>query len=136
MCILQTRQNIMQRRTLWNWILNVLKYKNEIYEQIELKEWMRKLGLLVCFNSNHTIAIISRKCKKWAICVILMILTLRVNMTIRQMIQFFSSLLWALSDGVFHFCIARPSKFNSLDSQVYTMLSSIKYKFTCQRWHF
>ena len=29
---------------------------------------------------------------------------------------FFSSFLWALSVGIFHFCFSRPSKFNSMGS--------------------
>ena len=47
-----TDQIIMQKGTLWNWILKVLKYKNEIYQRIELiclVRWLHvKLWLLKC----------------------------------------------------------------------------------------
>ena len=57
-----------------------------------------------------------QKIWKWAIFDILMTITLGVNMITRQMILFFSSTLWALSVGIFHFCISRPSKFTSVES--------------------
>ena len=46
---------------------------------------------------------------------ILMAITLRVNMITRKMTDFFSYTLWAPSIGIFHFCILRPSTFNSWD---------------------
>ena len=81
-------------------------------------------------------AVISRKYKKWAIFNILMTITLRENMLTWQMILFFSSTLWALSVSIFHFCIWRPSKFNSMGSPLCIMFWSVKYTFTCRRWHF
>ena len=30
----------------WNWILKVLKWRNEIYQQIELKEYRWKTGVI------------------------------------------------------------------------------------------
>ena len=44
-CVFYRREhNAKERRTLRNWILKVLKYKNEIYQQqIELKEYMKKM---------------------------------------------------------------------------------------------
>ena len=47
---------------------------------------------------------------------ILKTITLGVNMITRQMTPFFSCTLWALSAGIFHFCISRPSKFSSIGS--------------------
>ena len=61
-------------------------------------------------------AFIIRKCKKWAIFDILITIILRVNMITRQMSPFFSSNLWALSVGIFHFRISRRSKFSSMGS--------------------
>ena len=40
--------------------------------------------------------------------------TPRVNMIAGQMTPFFSSTLWAVAVGIFHFCISGPSKFNSM----------------------
>ena len=40
--------------------------------------------------------------------------TPRVNMIAEQMTPFFSSTLWAVAVGIFHFCISGPSKFNSM----------------------
>ena len=31
-----TNQNLMQKGDPWNWILKVLKYRNEVYQRIEL----------------------------------------------------------------------------------------------------
>ena len=42
-----TDPNIMQKETPWNWILKVLKCENEIYQRIERKENMRKIGSFV-----------------------------------------------------------------------------------------
>ena len=44
-CVFYRREhNAKEGRTLRNWILKVLKYKNEIYQQqIELKEYMKKM---------------------------------------------------------------------------------------------
>ena len=42
--------------------------------------------------------------------------TPRVNVIAGQMTPFFSSTLWAVSVGIFHFCISGPSTFNSLQS--------------------
>ena len=41
-------------------------------------------------------------------------MTLGINMITRKMNPFFSSTLWALSVDIFHFCISRPSKLNSM----------------------
>ena len=49
---------------------------------------------------------------------------------------FFSSALWALSVAIFHFCISRPSKFSFAESLSCIMFWSVKYIFTCKRWHF
>ena len=48
-------------------------------------------------------------------------------MITRQMAPFFSSTLWALSVGIFPFCISRPSKFNSIGS-----LLSLNYVLVCK----
>ena len=45
-----------------------------------------------------------------------MTITRGVNMVTRQMTPFSASTLWALSVGIFHFCISRPSKFSSMGS--------------------
>ena len=53
MCILQTR-TYWKVGTPWNWNFNFLKCINEIYQRIELKEWMTKMGVicLVVFTSR------------------------------------------------------------------------------------
>ena len=43
-----------------------------------------------------------------------MTIILGVNMKTRQMITFFSAILLALSVSMFHFCLSRPSNFNSM----------------------
>ena len=47
----------MQKGTLWNWILKVLKYKNEIYQRIEL------ICLVRCLHVKLWLL----KCQKWLI---------------------------------------------------------------------
>ena len=47
---------------------------------------------------------------------ILMTITLGVNMITRKITTFFSSALWALFVGIFHFCISKLSKFNPMGS--------------------
>ena len=37
---------------------------------------------------------------------------------------------------LFHFFISRPSKFSFVESPSYIMFWSVKYIFTCKRWHF
>ena len=49
--------------------------------------------------------------------------------------KFFSCTLWALSVGIFHFHILRPSKFSSMGSPFCIMFCSVKYTFTFERWH-
>ena len=58
-----------------------------------------------------------------------------ITMVTRQMTPFFSSAPRALSVGIFHFCISRPSKFSFVESPSCIMFWSIKYIFTCKRWH-
>ena len=55
-----------------------------------------------------------KKYKKLAIFDILKTITLDLNMTTRQMNPFFWYTFWALSVGIFNFCISRSSKFNSM----------------------
>ena len=59
-----------------------------------------------------------------------------ITMITRQMIPFFASALRALSVDIFHFCISRPLKFSSVESPSCIMFWSVKYIFTCKRWHF
>ena len=91
---------------------------------------------IFCSNCDWFFTVISRKYTKRAIFDILMNKTPEVNMIARQMTPFFSSTLWALSAGIFHFCISGPSKFNSMGYLIRTMLWSAKHIFTCQEWHF
>ena len=56
--------------------------------------------------------------------------TLEVNMITRQMTPFFSSTLWVLSFGIFHFCISRTSKLNSMASSLCFMYWPVKYTLT------
>ena len=46
-CVNFTGHNITEKEvwTLWNWILKVLKWRNEIYQRIELKEKTEKSGV-------------------------------------------------------------------------------------------
>ena len=65
-----------------------------------------------------------------------MTITLQVNKIARQMTPF-PITLQALSVGIFHFCISRPSKFSSIRFPLFIMFWSVKYTFTCQRcFHF
>ena len=57
------------------------------------------------------------------------------TMITRQMTPFFSSALRDLSVGIFHFSISRPSKFSYVESPSCIMFWSVKYIFTCKRWH-
>ena len=68
-----------------------------------------QMNLISCPNWDWFFAVSSRKYIKWAIFDILMTITLGVNIT-RQMSPFFSSLLWALSVGIFHFYISKICK--------------------------
>ena len=52
-----------------------------------------------------------------------------VNMVIRQRTPFFSSTLWAISVGTFHFCMSRPSKFSSMGPPICFMFCSVKSTF-------
>ena len=56
-----------------------------------------------------------------------------ITMITRQMTPFYSSSLQALSVGIFHFCISRPSKFSFVESPSCIMFLSVKYIFTCKR---
>ena len=67
---------------------------------------------IFCLNCDWCFAVISRKYKKWAIFDIFVTVTLTVNMIDRQMIPAFSSTLWAISVGIFYFCISSSWKFN------------------------
>ena len=49
------------------------------------------------------------------------------KMKTRQMTPVFSSALWTLSVGTFHFCILRPSKFSSMNSGLCFIFWSIKF---------
>ena len=61
-----------------------------------------------------------------------MSITLGVNMITRKMTLFFSSILWVLSVSILYLWISGTLKFNSNC----IMFWSVKYTFTCQRWHF
>ena len=87
--------------------------------------------LIFCPNCDQFFAVISRIYKKWAIFGILMTINPGVSKITKQMTPFFSSTLWALSVGTFHFCIARPSKCSSLRSPLCILFWSVKYTFTC-----
>ena len=58
----------------------------------------------------------SAKYTKRAIFDVVMTITLGVNMITRKTTPFFSSTLWVLFVGIFHFCISKPSKFSSMGS--------------------
>ena len=68
-----------------------------------------------------------QKIQKCAIFDILMTITRGVNMVTRQMTPFSASTLWALSVGIFHFCISRPLKFSSMGS-----LPTLYYVLICK----
>ena len=59
-----------------------------------------------------------------------------ITMITRQMTPFFSSALRGLFVGIFHFCIWRSSKFSSVQYPLCILFWSVKYIFTCKRWHF
>ena len=65
-----------------------------------------------------------------------MTITPGVNVITRQITSLFSSTLWPLSVGIFHFCIWRPSKFSCMEFSFCIMFWSVKHTFTCQKWHF
>ena len=88
---------------------------------IEIFQWLVKFYS----NCDWFFAVISRKYKKWAICDILITTNLGVNTITRQMTPFFSSILWFLSIGIFHFCISRPSKFNSIGVHPFSLCSDL-----------
>ena len=108
------------------WPYHFLKEPNRIF-QVHLNI-IPKLCL--------SFAAICRKYKKWAIFDILMTITLGVSIISRQMIPFFSCILWALSVGIFHFCIGRTQNSALWDFPIYIMFWSVKCTFTCQSWHF
>ena len=49
-----------------------------------------------------------------------------INMITRQRTPFFSSSIWTLDLGTFHFCILRLSKFTSMRSSLCFMIWSVK----------
>ena len=61
MCILQTK-TYWKVGTPWDWNFNFLNCKNEIYQRIELKEYMRKMGVirLVMFSPRIKIIKMSK----------------------------------------------------------------------------
>ena len=38
-----------KRRTIWKWILNIFKFRNECYKQLERKKHMKKMGSCLVF---------------------------------------------------------------------------------------
>ena len=88
--------------------------KNILYFQGLATSLMVAQNQIFCPNCGWLFAVISRKVEKRAIFDILMTTTPRVNIITRQVTLIFSSSLWDLSTGIFHFCISRPSKLNSI----------------------
>ena len=77
-----------------------LKELNKIF-QMHVNSFS-KLCLIFCWHQQ--------KMQKWAIFDISITITLGANMTTRETTPFFSSTPWALSVGIFHFCISRRPK--------------------------
>ena len=57
-----------------------------------------------------------------------------VNLITRQMTPFFSTTIWTLSVGTFHFYILGLSKFSSMTFALCFMFWSVSSSFTCQNW--
>lgn len=102
----------------WNLLFSVVDIllmtaQNAIMQGIFWRNRIRyfRCAEIFSINCNWCIPLISEKYKKWDIFEILVIITLEVNIITRQMAPFFSTTLWALSLGVFHFSITVHSKF-------------------------
>ena len=133
------------RRTAENYRKNP---KNSVFSKIDILLmvaqnplthsifWIKFFQMHLNILPNLILCCHLEKIKKWAIFDILMTVTLEVNMITRQMTPFLSSTFWALSVGIFHFCISRPSKFTSMEFHSCIMFLFVKCTFRCQIWHF
>ena len=76
----------MQRGDPWNWSLKILKSKNEIYQRIELKEWMKKIGV-ICLVIMLTPGVVANKMSKMAHFLHFLLLTAKSQSQFGQNIQ-------------------------------------------------
>ena len=150
---LQTRTDIRQMGDPWNGILKFLECKDETNQQIEFKEWIKKMELK-CLKNKSCLLPESwlLKCKTWLFFVfstdgIKKLVTTWakhlsatersswVNMTTRQMtsflfIYYLNSICWKIP-----FLHLRPNSVPFAPPFDLVLICKI-HSFTCQRWQF
>ena len=105
--------------------LEVLLYDASMVKKVE--KYVQRGSLLVQFSTSLNSSIFQLY-QNWSI--------LQLFGQDFDQIYSYSYTLWALSVDIFNFRVSRPSKFSSMGSPVCIMFWSLKYTFTCQRWHF